>query len=277
MLTIRKLTALTGLILSACAGPEKKDAEPAPSAPAGIETRELKYTENGTQLNGLVAWNAADTSRRPGVLVVHEWWGHNQHTREQARRLADAGYVGFALDMYGDGRVTTHPDSANAFMMQAVSDQARMVGRFRAALEELKKDPHVDPTRIAAIGYCFGGMVVLSMARAGEPLSAVGSFHGAIPQPAPAESGSVKARMLIMTGGADPMVPAAQVDAFATAMRAAGANVEVITYPAAMHGFTNPNADSMGVAGLHYDAETDRQSWDSLLKMLKEVWGAGAS
>lgn len=266
---IGSLTVLP--LLLACAAPEPK-GESTPPAAAGVETREVRYEAGGAQLNGLFAWNNTNTGPRPGVIVVHEWWGHNKHTREQAKRLADAGYVGFALDMYGDGRVTTHPDSANAFMMQAVSNQETMVARFRAALAELKKDPRVDSTRIAAIGYCFGGMVVLSMARAGEPLAAVGSFHGAIPPASSVAPGSVKARMLILTGGADPMVPATQVDAFATAMRTAGASVEVVTYPAAMHGFTNPQADSMGVPGLHYDAETDRQSWEVLLKMLREVF-----
>jgi dienelactone hydrolase len=174
--------------------------------------------------------------------------------------------------MYGDGRNTTHPDSASAFMMQAVSDQGRMVARFQAALAQLKADPRVDPTRIAAIGYCFGGMVVLSMARAGEPLAAVASFHGAIPPEARVDSGTVKARVLILTGGADPMVPAAQVETFAKALTGAGARVDVVTYPAALHGFTNPKADSMGVPGLHYDATTDRESWDALLKMLREVF-----
>lgn len=269
----RFATVVALVTLGACAGSENStsDVPATPAAPA-IEVRDIAYAEGGTTLKGLMAWNASDTTRRPGVLVVHEWWGHNQHTRDQARRLAEAGYVGLALDMYGDGRSTTHPDSANAFMMQAVSDQARMTARFQAALAQLKADPRVDSTRIAAIGYCFGGMVVLSMARAGEPLAAVASFHGAIPQEAKVDSGSVKARVLILTGGADPMVPAAQVESFAAALKAAGARVDVVTYPAAMHGFTNPRADSMGVQGLHYDAATDQESWNSLLAMLREVF-----
>jgi dienelactone hydrolase len=232
----------------------------------------VDYTAGATPLKGYVAWDAAKTGKQPGVIVVHEWWGHNEHAERQAARLAEAGYVGFALDMYGEGKSTTHPDSAQAFMMQAVSNQEQFVARFNAALEQLKADPHVDPTRIAAIGYCFGGMVVLSMARGGADLAAVASFHGAIPPETATDSGSVHARMLIMTGGKDPMVPTAQVDAFATAMRKAGAYVEVVTYPNAMHGFTNPMADSMGMDGLHYDAEADGQSWASLLKMLGEVF-----
>lgn len=250
------------------------DNKPKTAAPAGpdIQAREVAYTVGATPLTGFVAWDASRTGPRPGVIVVHEWWGHNAHVRNQARRLAESGYVGFALDMYGNGRSTTHPDSAQSFMMTALGDQAAMQARFAAALAQLKADPHVDSTRIAAIGYCFGGLVVLSQARAGAPLAAVASFHGAIPQAAPIASGAVKARVLIMTGSADPMVPPAQVDSFATAMRAAGADVQVITYPGARHGFSNPRADSAGMAGLKYDSEADRQSWASLLKLLGEVF-----
>lgn len=259
-------------IAPACSSGGEQPATDSAAAVAPIAEREVSYAEGGTNLKGFITAPGDTSRRRPGVLVVHEWWGHNEHARAQARRLAEAGYVGFALDMYGDGKNTTHPDSAGAFMTQAVSDQARMVSRFRAALDQLRRDPRVDSTQVAAIGYCIGGMVVLSMARAGEPLAAVGSFHGAIPPEAKIDSGSVKARVLILTGGADPMVPAAQVDAFATAMRKAGAQVEVVTYPAAMHSFTNPRADSAGVQGLHYDAAVDAQSWDALKKMLSEVF-----
>ncbi|MGQ0647039.1 MAG: dienelactone hydrolase family protein [Gemmatimonadaceae bacterium] len=247
-------------------------AETPAAADTGVQSREVDYGAGETTLKGFVAWNGARTEPRPGVLVVHEWWGHNEHARAQARRLAEAGYVAFALDMYGDGKSTTHPDSAQAFMAAATSDVAKLMARFEAGLAQLKADPHVDSTRVAAIGYCFGGMVVLSQARAGADLDAVASFHGAIPPPAPVDSGTVKARVLILTGGADPMVPAAQVDAFAAALRAAGAGVDVVTYPTALHSFTNPRADSVGMAGLKYDGETDRQSWDALLKLLSEVF-----
>jgi dienelactone hydrolase len=206
------------------------------------------------------------------VLVVHEWWGHNEHARNQARRLAEAGYVGFALDMYGDNKVTNHPDSAQAFMTAAVKDPATMAARFEAALTQLKQDPNVDSTRIAAIGYCFGGAVVLGMARAGMDLDLVGSFHGAIPPSAKVDSGKVKARVLIQTGGADPMVPATEVERFKKEMEAAGAKVEVISYPNAKHSFTNPDAGTHGMAGLAYDPEVDRQSWEALLRSLREAF-----
>src|SRR6266480_3176708 len=140
---------------------------------ATVKTRELEYRQGETVLQGFVAWDDAARGRRPGVLVVHEWWGLNEHARNQAIRLAKAGYVGFALDMYGKGKVTTHPSDAQAFVAAATKDPAVEKARFDAAIAELKKSDKVDPKRIAAIGYCFGGSVVLDMARSGEDLAAV--------------------------------------------------------------------------------------------------------
>src|SRR5213596_3124440 len=154
---------------------------------ARVQSREIEYRQGDTVLKGFVAWDDAVQGRRPGVLVVHEWWGLNEHAKNQARRLAEAGYVGFALDMYGKGKVTTHPQDAQAFATEATKDPAMVAARFNAALEELKRDPHVDPARIAAIGYCFGGGVVLNMARSGADLAAVVSLHGSLGTKTPAE------------------------------------------------------------------------------------------
>ncbi|MEP7380900.1 MAG: dienelactone hydrolase family protein [Gemmatimonadota bacterium] len=258
----------TVVALTACGGSESK---PAAAAAPDIQTREVSYNALGTPLEGLVAWDAAVPDKRPGVLVVHEWWGHNEHSDEQARRLARAGYVGFALDMYGAGMHTVHPDSAQAFMQAAVGNMDAMVARFQAALAQLKADPHVDSTRIAAIGYCFGGAVVLGMAQSGMDLKAVASFHGAMPPAATVPPGSVKARMLILAGDADPMVPIAAVDSFATRLKAAGADVQIVKYAGVMHGFTNPKAESFGMAGLKYDAKADEESWAAMRKLFEEV------
>jgi len=204
---------------------------------ADVKTRELEYRQGETVLQGFIAWDDAVRGKRPGVLVVHEWWGHNVHARHQARRLAEAGYIGFALDMFGKGMVATHPQDAQAFVNEVTKDPAVLAARFNAALEQLKRDPHVDTTRLAAIGYCFGGAVVL-----------------------------------VLTGGADPFVPPEQVEAFKREMQAAGVRVEVISYPGAKHGFTNPDAGQYGMAQLAYDAEADRQSWAAMLKLFKEVF-----
>jgi dienelactone hydrolase len=248
-------------------------ASQAPRAPK-IQTKEVEYRQGSTVLKGFIAWDDAVSGKRPGVLVVHEWWGLNDHARNQARRLAEAGYVGFALDMYGAGKVTTHPQDAQAFATEATKDPAVVAARFNAALELLKLDPHVDPARIAAIGYCFGGGVVLDMARSGADLAAVVSFHGSLGTKNPAQPGKVKARILVAAGGADPFVPPAQVEAFRKEMQAAGARFDIVTYPGAKHGFTNPDAAQYGMPQLAYDAAADRESWAAMRKLFHDVFGA---
>jgi dienelactone hydrolase len=245
------------------------------SAPARaeIKTQEMEYKQGDTTLVGFLAYDDAAKGKRPGVLVVHEWWGHNQHARDQAVRLAKAGYVGFALDMYGKGKVAEHPQDAQAFMQEATKDPMTMWMRFNAALDLLKQQPQVDATKIGAIGYCFGGAVALGMARAGADLQAVGTFHAAMPPGPPPEKGKVKPRILIQAGGADPMVKRDQVEAFEKQLKDAGAKVEVIYYPKAQHSFTNPAADKSGVPGLSYNADADKKSWAALTAFLKKTFG----
>lgn len=237
-------------------------------ASAEIKTQQLEYKQGETVLQGFAAWDDAVKGKRPGVLVVHEWWGHNQHARDQALRLAKAGYVGFALDMYGKGKLAEHPKDAQAFMAEATRDPAVTKARFDAALAQLKQLPQVDAKKLAAIGYCFGGGVVLDMARAGEPLRAVATFHGVLASKLVAKKG-IKPRILVLHGGADPMVTGEQVEAFKKEMTAAAAHFEVVVYPNAKHAFTNPGADAFGMPGLRYDAQADQQSWAALLELLR--------
>lgn len=158
-------------------------------------------------------------------------------------------------------------------MTEVVKDPAVVQARFNAALDQLKQDPHVDPARISAIGYCFGGGVVLGAARAGAELDSVTSFHGTLGTRTLAQPGKIKPRILVLTGDADPLVPPAQVEAFKQEMTAAGAKFAVVTYPGAKHAFTNPDADKYGMPGLGYNAEADRQSWAAMLAFLKQVYG----
>jgi dienelactone hydrolase len=237
-----------------------------------VQTKQIDYKQGDTVLQGFLAWNDAAKGKRPGVLVVHEWWGHNEHVRHQARRLAEAGYVGFALDMFGKGKVTTHSDEAQALMAEAKKEPSLLRARFQAALEQLKRDSHVAADQIAAIGYCFGGSVVLDEARSGADLDAVVSFHGALGTEHPARQGKVKARILVLTGAADPFVPEEQVAAFTREMKAAGASVDVVSYPGAKHGFTNPDVAKAGLDALAYSAEADRKSWAAMLAFFKEVF-----
>lgn len=244
---------------------------------AAIQAKEVTYSANGTALKGYIAYDDAIKGRRPGILVVHEWWGHNDYARRRARMLAERGYTALALDMYGDGKQAHHPDEAGKFASE-VSQNAKLArARFEAALELIKKEKTVDAANIAAIGYCFGGSVVLNMARAGEPLKAVASFHGGLGTQQPAERGKVKARIASFTGEDDPMIPATQVAAFRQEMEGAGVNYKVVTYPGATHAFTNPEADEYGRKfnlPLAYNAAADKDSWDKGLAFLADAFKA---
>lgn len=244
----------------------------ASSAVAAVQTREVEYKAGDTPLKGLLAWDDAATGKRPGIIVVHEWWGENEHARTAARRLAEAGYVALAVDMYGNGKTTTHPDEAQKFMSEAMQNPAAIGARFNAGLEQLKADSHVDPERIGAIGFCFGGAVALAMARAGADLDAVATFHGALPSEPPVQKGAVKGRILILTGADDPMVPPQQVEKFKKEMTDAGADIQVISYPGAKHSFTNPDAGKAGMPALEYNEQAAQQSWQEMLKLFKEVF-----
>jgi dienelactone hydrolase len=231
---------------------------------ATIETDTVPCTAAGTTLRGFRAVDTARSGKRPGVLVVHEWWGLNDYVRRRARMLAELGYAAFAADMYGDGRTAADPGEAGALMNGVLSDMETGEARLRAALERLQADPAVDPGRLAGIGYCFGGAMVLHAARIGLPLGAVVSFHGALGsfhRPAP---GSVKAKVLVCHGGDDSLVPEAELEAFKREMDAARADYRIISYPGAKHGFTNPdaevNAKRYGIP-LGYDPEADHRSW----------------
>ncbi len=256
----RTILALTALALTS-------------SAEAKIQTKPMEYQQGGTKLQGFYAYDDAVKGKRPGIIVVHEWWGHNEHARNQAIRLAKAGYAAFALDMYGKGKVAKHPEDAKKFMTEATKDDAVVKARFDVAVALLKKQPQVDPQRLGAVGYCMGGNIALSMARAGEDLKAVSTFHAAIPSADGPAPGKVTSRILINTGADDPMVQPAQIEPFVKQMKDAGANVEVISYPGAKHGFTNPDAAKAGMDALAYDKSADEKSWEATTKMFGEVFG----
>ena len=244
----------------------------APAALATVQSREITYRQGDTELQGFVTWDDAWKEKRPGVLVVHEWWGHDQHARNQALRLAKDGYVGFALDMYGKGKVAQHPADAQAFVAEATKDKKILAARFDAAMQALKADEHVDPERIAAIGYCFGGAVALGMARRGADLDAVVTFHASLATEERAGPGDVKARILVNNGADDEMVSPEAIDAFKREMTAAGAQWRFVNHPGAKHSFTNPDADKAGMPALAYDARADRRSWKEMLKVFREVF-----
>jgi dienelactone hydrolase len=244
-------------------------------AQAAVKGEEVQYKAGNTVLKGYLAYDDAVKGKRPGVLVVHEWWGHNEYARERARMLAALGYTALALDMYGDGHQAHHPDEAGKFSGEVRKNLVLAKQRFDAAQQVLKKHPTVDGNNIAAIGYCFGGAIVLEMVRQGEPLKGVVSFHGSLNTEQPAKAGRLKARMLVLTGEADPFVPAEQVEAFKKEMDAAKASYKLIAYPGAKHAFTSKGADALGEKfklPLAYNADADQKSWAEMQAFFKEIF-----
>lgn len=241
-----------------------------------IRAEELSYQAGESTLKGYIAWDASKPGPLPGVIVVHEWWGHNEYVRRRARMLAEEGYVALALDMYGDGKNTQHPEDAQKFVMEAVSNADVAKARFLAAVDVLKMHDATDSSKVAAIGYCFGGAVVLQMARLGADLDGVASFHGTLsPQGPPAQPGSLRAKVLVLHGADDSLVPPEQVAAFKREMEAAGVDYKLVEYPGAQHAFTNPEATERGQKlnmPLAYDEAADTQSWAELQTFLQGLF-----
>jgi len=244
-------------------------------AQAAVQGKEVSYRANGTTLKGYIAYDDAVKGKRPGVLVVHEWWGHNEYARKRARMLAKLGYTALAVDMYGDGKQAHHPDDAGKFATEVSKNMPMAKARFEAGMNLLRKEKSVDAKKIAAVGYCFGGGVVLNMARQGEDLKGVLSFHGSLGTESPAQPGKIKARIVSFSGEADPMISADSVTAFKKEMDAAKANYRVVTYPGAKHSFTNPGADELGKKfklPLAYNAAADKDSWQQATVFLRDIF-----
>jgi len=249
------------------------------SAQAAIVGKEVRYQSGDVTLQGYLVRDDAMQGKRPGILVVHEWWGHNDYARSRAEQLAALGYVALAVDMYGDGRTAAHPDDAGKFAGAVRSNLPLMRARFQAARAFLNAQADVDSGRNAAIGYCFGGGVVLEMARSGEDLAGVVSFHGSLGGGSPVAPGSIKARILVANGADDPFVSAEQIAAFKAEMDAAGADYTFINYPGARHSFTNPGADEYGAKfglPLAYDAEADAASWAEMQAFFRSLFSGEA-
>lgn len=245
------------------------------AAHAAVVGKTVEYVADGVKMKGYMAYDDAIKGKRPGVLVVHEWWGLNDYAKKRADMLAEAGYVALAMDMYGDGKTVDHPKDAGELSGSVIKNPALSRARFDAARKFLDVQPMVKRGQIAALGYCFGGAVVLNMARAGEPLKGVASYHGMLMTDAPAKPGAVKAKVRVFTGEADPMVPPAHIEAFKTEMSNAKADWQLVSYPGVKHSFTNPGADAFGEKfglPLKYDAHADQSSWAHTLDFLKSVF-----
>lgn len=243
----------------------------APVAVATIVEEVVEYTDGDITMRGVLAYDSARDGERPGVIVVHEWYGNNEYSHERARMLAALGYTALAADMYGDGRVVDTPEAARAEVMKVLPFRPVVAARIAAAREALAAHPTVDASRMAGIGYCFGGAVWLEMARDGIDLAGVVSFHGSFSTGAPAERGAVQTRILVCHGASDPMIGPEAVAGFMQEMAEARADIVFISYPDALHSFTNPAADNPE-GGSQYNEEADRRSWAAMQAFFDEIF-----
>lgn len=247
------------------------------AANAQIKSETIKYDIAGQLFEGTLSYDDSIKGKRPGVLVVHEWWGHNAYAKKRAEMLAKLGYTAFALDMYGAGKVADHPEDAKKFMEATLADMKVAEARFNVALKLLKDQPTVETSKIAAIGYCFGGSMVLHMAKVNPDLAGVISYHGALGISANTKpvATPVKTKIMVFNGADDPFVKKEQIDAFKQDMKTVGADYEFIDYPGVKHSFTNPEADAFGKKfnmPLVYDEKADKDSWEKTQAFFKKIF-----
>lgn len=263
------------LLVLALALPLAGCGDDTPSSPGpDIVTEVVTYTHDGVELEGFLAYDASLSRRRPGILVVHEWWGLQDHPKESARKLAALGYVAFAADMYGKGKVSDKVEDAKAWSAAFYKDPAgHGRARAKAGLDVLAEHDLVDAGKLAAIGYCYGGSVALAMAYGDLGLEAAVCFHGNLILPETPEAGAIATPILVCNGAADAWVGPDAVKAWQAAMDARGATYSFKSYPDAVHAFTNPGADARGIENVAYDAAAAERSWQDMRAFLKDKLG----
>lgn len=266
------------LLLAACTSNENTSDTPDEKKEKSKDEQpiigEISYEADSITMKGYLAYDQQKEGKRPCVLVVHEWWGHNDYARERADKLAEMGYIALAVDMYGDGKTADHPQDAMKFSGAVFKDIEGAKMRFEKALEVLKSHPMANPEQTAAVGYCFGGGVSLNMARMGVDLDAVASFHGSLGAVKAAEEG-MKTKLLVCNGAADPFVKAEQIEAFKKEMDDAKVEYEFINYEGAVHAFTNPGANTLGEKfdlPLAYQEKADKESWKAMSDFFAKVF-----
>lgn len=241
-------------------------------AAADLVTQTVDYKDGSVPLEGFLAYKQAE-GRRPGILIVPDWMGLGEHYRSVAKKLAEMGYVAFAVDMYGKGVRPANAQEAAAEASKYKSNRGLMRQRVLAGLEELKKINEVDPNRIAAIGYCFGGTTVLELARTGADIRGVVTFHGGLDSPNPEDGKKIKASLLILHGADDPFVSQQDLAAFQDELRKAGVDWQMMYYGNNVHSFTVPAAGTDKKKGAAYDAKADKRSWEQMQLFFKEIFG----
>lgn len=239
---------------------------------AAIETRSVEYRQGNTRLVGYLAFPKDVTGPLPGILVVHEWMGLNDYAKHRADQLAELGYIAFAADIYGDGKIAANREEAGKLAGSYKNDRPLLRARVAAGLATLKAQPGVAGDKIAAIGYCFGGTAVLELARSGADIAGVVSFHGGLDTPTSQDAKNIRAKVLALHGADDPYVPADQVAAFENEMRQAGVDWQLIVYGGAVHGFTNPANGTDNSKGAAYNALADARSWVAMQRFFNELF-----
>ena len=244
----------------------------AAGARAEIHTETIEYKQGDTVLEGYLAFDPAVAGKRPGVLVVHDWMGQGPFSKSRAEALAKLGYVAFAADIYGKGVHPANPKEAGETASKYKSDRKLMRERVQAALDVLKGQTNVDPTRIGAIGYCFGGTCVLELARSGADVAGVVTFHGGLDTPTPEDAKQIKGKVLVLHGADDPFVKPSDVAAFEDEMRKAAVDWQIVFYANAVHSFTNPAAGTDNSKGAAYNAKADARSWEAMKTFFNEIF-----
>lgn len=263
------LLTITAIALIACSSSETTN-----QPTVNIVGEEISYSTDETTMNGYISYDESSSEKRPGILVVHEWWGHDEYSRSRADMLSELGYVALAVDMYGNGQQASHPEDAQKFAGNVMGNFDTARARFTAALETLKENPMVDTEQIGAVGYCFGGSVILAMANDGLDLDGVAAFHAGLQLPVMPQEG-ISSRILILNGAEDPFVTAEQVEALTGALESTEADFQYINYEGAVHAYTNPGADSLGQQfnlPLAYNAEADSLSWEEMKSFFNETF-----
>ena len=232
----------------------------------------IAYNDGDVSLQGFLAFDDAVSGRRPGVLIMPEAFGLGANAKARAAQLATLGYVALAGDPYGEGREFTDLQAAMQVAGALMADPAKFRARARAGIDKLASLPQVDPTRLAAMGYCMGGTFALELARDGTPLRGVVSFHGGLQTQRPAAAGQIKAKVLVCHGADDPMIQTPQVNAFVEEMTQAGADWQLVSYGGTVHSFTNPQADGTMLPGIKYNAQSDARSWQAMRNFFAEVF-----
>jgi dienelactone hydrolase len=242
------------------------------AAHAGLKKETIEYKDGDTPLEGYLVYDDAVEGKRPGIIVVHDWMGPGAYSNGRAEQLAQLGYAAFAVDIYGKGVRPKDQKEAGELAGKYKEDRALMRSRLKAGLDTLLAQTVVDGGRVGAIGYCFGGTAALEMGRAGMDVSGVVSFHGGLQAPVPAQKGALKAKVLVLHGADDPLVPPEEVEDFQKEMNSSGADWQMVYYSGAVHSFTRPDAGDDKSKGVAYNEKADKRSWEAMKVFFSEIF-----